>query len=190
MNEPAKPSQSPTIDQIIALPWHAALSPSEPPQPARPRQSLRGCPVGSTDPFPPRKATTTPRQQPNRRGARRPTRLHLTVTASKTRSSKRQLPPKRPLRSCPVRPTRSASPCYPRSSLTGPPIARGVNFALAAPQRTRRGGPAVGRSSRRAVASPLRTPLRTNAKPPRKHASRTRREQLERRRSDLPSYTP
>ena len=99
------------------------------------------------------------------------------VTRGCSCSSKRQLPPKRPLRSCPVRPTRSASPCYPRSSLTGPPIARGVNFALAAPQRTRRGGPAVGRSSRRAVASPLRTPLRTNAKPPRKHASRTHREQ-------------
>ena len=41
--------------------------------------------LGSTDPLPSRKATTPPGQQPNRRGARRPTRLHLTVTASKTR---------------------------------------------------------------------------------------------------------
>jgi hypothetical protein len=110
-------------------------------------------------------------------GAARHDNLFLGARQAPSCSSKRQLPPKRPLRSCPVRPTRSASPCYPRSSLTGPPIARGVNFALAAPQRTRRGGPAVGRSSRRAVASPLRTPRLTSAMPPRKHASRTHREQ-------------
>jgi hypothetical protein len=56
----------------------------------RPPILLRSLPVGSTDSFPPRKATTPPRQLPNRL-----TRLDLTVTARKYKNLVVVIPPRR-----------------------------------------------------------------------------------------------